>query len=347
MLVPEGLVPEGSAIAGVLRPECWVETHKMVDGWPLTVDGQNPAVSRAVNRQRSTANCLTKRHWTSVRLLALLFAIPLAALAEVAILLLTAPVIDLTQTLTSEQTASLDRTLRTFNEARGAQISVLIVPTTQPETIEQYSIRVAERWKLGRTGVDDGVLLVVAKDDRAVRIEVGYGLEGALPDVIANRITDQVIVPRFREGDYAGGLTEGVNRIIAVIEGEPLPAPERRQSRSREGIGSALPLLLMLVFVGSGILRRMFGAFGGASLLGGVAGVIAWVLTSALAVAIGAAAIAFMFTLLGGGGGGWSSGRRGGGFGGDWGGGFGGGGFGGGWSGGGGGFGGGGASGRW
>lgn len=280
---------------------------------------------------------------------ALPFLIPFAALAEVPVPPLTAPVIDQTGTLTSAQIASLDQTLRTFNESKGAQISVLILPTTQPETIEQYSIRVAESWQLGREGTDDGVLLVVAKDDRAVRIEVGYGLEGALPDVIANRITDQVIVPRFRTGNYAGGITEGVNRIIAVIEGEPLPAPERRQGRSSEGIGSALPLLLMLVFVGSGILRRMLGAFGGASVLGGIAGVIAWVLTSVMGVAIGAAVIAFLFTVLGGGGSGWSSGRRGGRGGGWGGGGFGGGGFGGGggWSGGGGGFGGGGASGRW
>lgn len=294
----------------------------------------------------SAAGCaITLVSWVPVRfcapwLLALLLLIPAAVLAEVPVPPLTAPVIDQTGTLSSEQIASLDRTLRTFNESKGAQISVLIVPTTQPETIEQYSIRVAESWKLGRQGADDGVLLLVAKDDRAVRIEVGYGLEGALPDALANRITDQVIVPRFRGGDFAGGIAEGVNRIIAVIEGEPLPAPERRQGRSSEGIGATLPLLLMLVFVGSGILRRLFGAFGGASVLGGIAGVIAWVLTSVMGVAIGAAVIAFLFTLLGGGHSGWSSGPRGG---------WGGGGFGGGggWSGGGGGFGGGGASGRW
>lgn len=292
--------------------------------------------------------------WTPLRccaplLLALLLLIPAAVPAQTPVPPLTAPVIDQTRTLTSEQIAALDRTLRAFNENKGAQLSVLIVPTTQPETIEQYSIRVAESWQLGRKGADDGVLLLVAKGDRAVRIEVGYGLEGVLPDALANRITDQVIVPRFRAGDFAGGITEGVNRIIAVIEGEPLPAPDRRQGRSSEGIGATLPLLLMLVFVGSGILRRLFGAFGGASVLGGIAGVIAWVLTSVMGVAIGAAVIAFLFTLLGGGHSGWSSGRRGG-WGGGWGGGgFGGGGFGGGggWSGGGGGFGGGGASGRW
>jgi uncharacterized protein len=193
------------------------------------------------------------------------------------------------------------------------------------------------------------VLLLIAKDDRAVRIEVGYGLEGALPDVIANRIIANVIVPHFRQGDFAGGITEGVTRIIAVIDGEPLPEPEQRATRqSSEGIGSMLPVLLLLVVVGGGILRRMLGAFGGASAVAGLAGVITWLLTSVLGAAIGAGVLAFLFTLLGGGGGGfggggWSSGRRGG-FGGGWGGGGLGGG---GWSGGGGGFGGGGASGRW
>lgn len=298
----------------------------------------------AVGALRCARRGWVSRQFSRCIFLGLLF-LPLAAPAEIPVPPLTAPVIDQTGTLNGEQIAALDRTLRAFHERKGSQISVLLVPTTQPETIEQYSIRVVEQWKLGRQGVDDGVLLLVAKDDRAVRIEVGYGLEGALPDVIANRITDQVIVPRFRQGDFAGGISEGVNRIIAVIEGEPLPAAQRRSERSTEGIGSALPLLLMLVFVGSGILRRMFGSLGGATVLGGIAGVIAWVLTAVLGVAVGAALIAFFFTLLGGGGGGgWSSGRRGGWGGGSWGGGGIGGG---GWSGGGGGFGGGGASGRW
>ena len=281
---------------------------------------------------------------------AALLLLALVARAQVPVPPLTAPVIDQTGTLSQEQIASLEHTLRAFNERKGSQISVLIVPTTEPESIEQYSIRVADAWKLGRKGVDDGVLLLVAKDDRTIRIEVGYGLEGALPDVIANRIVSQVIVPRFRQGDFAGGIVEGIDRIIAVIEGEPLPEPARRAERSPEGIGSALPLLLMLVFIGGGILRRMFGAFGGATAVGGIAGILAWLLTSVLGVAIGAAFIAFIFTLLGGGGfggGGWTSGRHG--RGGYWGGGGFGGGFGGGggWSGGGGGFGGGGASGRW
>jgi uncharacterized protein len=285
-------------------------------------------------------------------LVVLLLAVAAPALAQVEVPALRAPVADLTGTLTQEQIATLDQRLRAFEKEKGSQIAVLFVPTTQPETIEQYSIRVAEAWKLGREGVDDGVLLLVAKNDRAVRVEVGYGLEGALPDVLANRIADQVIVPRFREGDFYGGVAAALDRIIDIVSGEPLPEElQRSQERSPEGLGSALPVFLMLVLVVSGLLRRMFGSFGGAFFTSGIAGVLVWLLTSALGLAIGAAVIAFLFTIFSGGGGGrgWTSSRRGhhwgGGLGGGWGGG---GGFGGGgWSGGGGGFGGGGASGRW
>jgi uncharacterized protein len=281
-----------------------------------------------------------------------LAAIATCAYAQIEVPRLAAPVTDLTGTLSGAEIASLEAKLRAFEANKGSQIAVLLVPTTQPETLEQYSIRVAEAWKLGRRGINDGVLLLVAKDDRGVRIEVGYGLEGALPDVIANRITDQVIVPRFRNGDFVGGINEGVDRIVAVIEGEPLPerpAPARGPSGS---IGALFPLLLMLVFVGGSILRRIFGSVGGSSVIAIGAGVLAWFVTGVVAAAIIAAVLAFLFTLLGGGGGGgWTNPRRmgrrggwGGGFGGGLGGGFGGGG---GWSGGGGSFGGGGASGRW
>src|SRR5215212_7951371 len=155
--------------------------------------------------------------------------------ADVAVPPLREPVTDLTGTLTSQQVAALEQQLRAFEAKKGSQIAVLLVPTTQPETIEQYSIRVAEAWKLGRRGVNDGALLLVAKDDRAVRIEVGYGLEGPLPDVLADRIVEQVIVPRFRRGDYFGGLTEGVTRMVALVEGEPLPEPARAQRGARGG----------------------------------------------------------------------------------------------------------------
>lgn len=304
---------------------------------------------------RSAGSTRFAAWWLS--LLALL--VSFGALAQdtpVAVPPLTSPVTDLTQTLTPEQRGALENRLRQFEAQQGSQIAVLIVPTTQPESIEQYSIRVADQWKIGREGPDDGIILLVAKNDRAVRIEVGTGLEGALPDVIASRIVSQVIVPRFRQGDFAGGIDEAITRIIAVIEGEPLPEPERRETRQPEGlggIGNALPVLLMFVFVGSGILRGMLGRVGGAGATAGIAGVLMWLLTSVLAISIGAAVLAFLFALVSGGGGfgggrGWTN-RRGGWGGGGFGGGFGGGGFGGGggWSGGGGGFSGGGASGRW
>jgi uncharacterized protein len=201
------------------------------------------------------------------------------------------------------------------------------------------------------------VLVLVAKNDRAVRIEVAYGLEGALPDVIADRIVEQVVVPRFRNGQFYEGISEAVDRIIGVLDGEPLPEPtQRTRSPQGEGMGSLLPLLLMVVFVGSGILRRMLGGFGGAAATAGIAGVLVWLLTSVMVISLGAAVIAFLFTIMGGGGGGprgGFTGRRRAGWGGGFGGGFGGGGFGGGfgggggWGGGGGSFGGGGASGRW
>lgn len=297
---------------------------------------------------------ITARLFQTVAALGLL-ALSFAAAADVAVPALTAPVVDQTGTLNAEQIAALDQTLRAFNAKQGSQVQVLLVPSTEPESIEQYSIRVVEQWQLGRKGVDDGVLLLVAKNDRAVRIEVGRGLEGALPDVIAHRITNQVIVPRFRQGDFAGGITEGVSRIIAVIEGEPLPEPEHRAPVRDIGdnIGSLLPFLFGAVVLFGGVLRRMFGALLGSVVVGAGGGLLAWLLTGVMGIALGAGVVAFIFALLAGaGGGGWSSGGRGGrggGFGGGgWssGGGFGGGG-GGGWSGGGGSFGGGGASGRW
>lgn len=291
--------------------------------------------------------------WLSSPALSLLLLFGSGTLAEVAVPPPDTPVIDLTGTLTPDQIATLDQQLRAFDAKKGSRIAILIVPTTQPETIEQYGIRVAEAWKLGRSGVNDGAVLLIAKDDRAVRIEVGRGLEGVLPDVLANRIIEQVIVPRFRSGDFFGGVREAIERMIALIEGEPLPEPARSERGAPDGLGNALPLLLLLVFVGSGILRGMLGRFGGASVTAGIAAVIVWVLTSALVIAIGAAVIAFVIALLGGGGGGgWASPgrRRRGGYTGGWGGGLGGGwggGGGGSWGGGGGTFGGGGASGRW
>ena len=290
--------------------------------------------------------------WLALPALALLL-FSCSAFAQLAVPPLRGPVTDLTGTLTQDQVARLEQQLRAFEAKKGSQIAILIVPTSQPESAQEYSLRIAETWKLGRRGVNDGILLFVGKDDREVFIQVGYGLEGAVPDVMANRIREQVIVPRFRSGDFYGGLSEAVTRLTALIEGEPLPEPAARQAPGGgvEGIGSFLPVLLMLVLVGGGILRRMLGTFGGASVTAGLAAAIVWFLTSTLVIAIGAAVIAFVIALFGGGGGGgWTSGRRGGwgGLGGGFGGGsWGGGGGGGGWSGGGGTFGGGGAGGRW
>jgi uncharacterized protein len=256
-------------------------------------------------------------------------------------------VTDQTATLTVEQKSALEETLRSFEARKGSQVVVLIVPSIAPETIEQYALRVAEKWKPGRKNVDDGAILVVAKDDRALRIEVGYGLEGALTDADSKRIISEIIVPKFRQGDYYGGITAGVDRILRVIDGEPLPKPEERRSGGTRGIGAILPVLMILALVVGGVLHTVLGRFPGALVTGGAVSIVAWMLAGAIAIALIAGVIAFLFTLIGGGMGGRGIGR--GGFGGGFGGGgFGGGGFGGGgFGGGGGGFGGGGASGRW
>lgn len=265
---------------------------------------------------------------------------------------LTRPVTDLTATLNVEQSARLEARLRAFETRKGSQIAVLIVPTTQPETLDQYAIRVAEQWRVGRAKVDDGAILVVAKDDRTLRIEVGYGLEGALNDATSKRIIDEIVVPRFRRGDFAGGIDAGVDSMIRVIEGEPLPAP-RAPPGARSAAGSPLsamlPALLVAALAMGGIMRALLGRIPGAMLTGGLLAGAAWLLAGTALIAIIAGAAGFLFTLmrgarsalpgmyLGGGLGraGWSGG------------GWGGGGLGGGWGGGGGGFGGGGASGRW
>jgi uncharacterized protein len=257
---------------------------------------------------------------------------------------LEARVTDLTGTLTAEQQSSLEEKLAAFEARKGSQIAVLIVPTTHPEEIEQYSIRVVEQWRIGRAKVDDGVLLIVAKNDRRVRIEVGYGLEGALPDAIANRIIAETIRPLFAQNNYFGGISAGVDQIIRVIDGEALPAPDRAWHGSGARGGSLLPFLFIAIFIGSSVLRSLLGRPAGAVVTAGITGVLVW-LFSGIIVAALAAAAAFFFTLLSGMGGGLG---RPGGFGG-WGGGMIGGGIGGGggFSGGGGGFGGGGASGSW
>jgi uncharacterized protein len=250
-------------------------------------------------------------------------------------------VTDLTGTLTAPQSAALEQSLRAFEDRKGTQIALLIVPTTRPEAVEQFALRVVEQWKIGRRKVDDGALLLVAKDDRTVRLEVGYGIEGALNDLTARRIIAEVVTPRFRQGDYYGGIAAGVDQMVRVLDGEALPAPARRGTPSDDGgFGQTWPVLFIVALVLGGIVRRAIGRLPGALAVGGVLGVVAWFAIGTLAVAASAGLIGFIVTLLGIGMGGHGGmyghgGHRGGGFGG------------GGFRGGGGGFGGGGATGRW
>jgi uncharacterized protein len=270
-------------------------------------------------------------------ILALMLCWTFAALADVAVPPLTGRVVDQTGTLSSSDIASLDQTLRAFEARKGTQIAVLIVPTTQPETIEQFSIRVAEAWKIGRKKIDDGAILVVAKDDRKLRIEVGYGLEGALTDVTTKRIIDEVITPKFRNGDFAGGISDGADRIIRVADGELLPAPARPREDSDflDHIDPFNPFLIVAVIVVGGIFRGLLGRLFGSIATGGLVAALFWFAAASLALSTISGIIAFLITMfsdamtsssgtgrgggwIGGGysGGGYSGGSSGGGFGG-------------------------------
>lgn len=265
---------------------------------------------------------------------------------------LRARVTDLTNTLSAAEAQALEAKLAAWEQQTGNQLAVLLVPSTKPEPIEAYSIRVADAWKIGRKGQDNGALLVVAKDDKKMRIEVGYGFEGVLTDATSRRIIAETISPFFRQGQFAQGINAGVDQIIAVVnKGEPLaakPAP-KPQSRST---GFPFEMLLIIGFVVvpilGGILRRIFGRPLGSVVGAGIVGAGAWIVAGSLLIAGIAGLVALLILLLTGAGGGLA--RGGGGVwipsgGGGWGGGGGGGG--GGFSGGGGGFGGGGASGGW
>jgi uncharacterized protein len=233
--------------------------------------------------------------------LALLLCWAFAAFADVAVPPLTGRVVDQTATLGSSEIVSLDRTLKDFETRKGSQIAVLIVPTTQPETIEQYSLRVAEAWKIGRKKIDDGAILVVAKNDRKLRIEVGYGLEGALNDATTKRIIDEIITPKFRSGDFAGGISDGVTRILRVVDGEPLPAPAPRQQNS--GLLSQIdpfnPFLIVAMVVMGGVLRGVFGRLFGSLATGGLVAAIFWFIAASLALSAIGGVIAFIVTMIG------------------------------------------------
>ena len=266
----------------------------------------------------------------------LLMGLALSVWAQVAVPELSRRVTDLTATLSADQVAALENKLAAFEAQKGSQIAVLIVPTTQPEDIAQFGIRVAEQWKIGRGKSDDGAILIVARNDRAMRIEVGYGLEGVIPDAVARRVIAETIAPFFRAGDFYGGIDAGVTQLMQRIEGEPLPPPARTPDSDGE---AAFVLLIGGGLAAGWLLSLLMGrpAAGGVAALGsGAAGAMLLGFTPMLLIIA-----AFVFAGVAGGfrhGGGWTSGGgfgRGGGFGG------------GSWSGGGGGFGGGGASGSW
>ncbi len=264
-------------------------------------------------------------------------------LAQLAVPPLTGRVVDLTGTLNPKQKVELERRLAAFEAEKGSQIAVLIVPTTQPEPIEAYSIRVVEEWKLGRAGVDDGLLVLLAVEDRAVRIEVGRGLEGVIPDAIAKRIIEEIMIPFFRRGDFYGGLAAGLERIMDLIRGEPLPPPEPKRAAPRGEFGSVVLAIVGGIFGGER-LRLLLGPLPAALIAGGGVGIVAVWAGMPLLFALFVGLFVFAAVLAGiearpggwyGGGGGFSRG------------GWGNTGFGGGFRGGGGGFSGGGASGRW
>jgi uncharacterized protein len=265
---------------------------------------------------------------------------------------LAARVTDLTHTLTAAEMAALEAKLADWEARTTNQLAVLIVPTTQPEPIEAYSIRVAEKWQVGRKGKDNGALFLVAKDDKRMRIEAGYGLEGTLTDATARRIIAETVAPHFREGRFAAGISAGVDRIVAVVaEGKPLP-PRQAAPAQRTGggfdFGTMLIILFLVVPLVGRVLRAIFGRLLGSTVGAGIVGTAAWLVAGSIAIAVIAGIVGFLLMIFAGaatlpagrrggivvptggwGGGGWSGGGGGG------------------WSGGGGGFGGGGASGSW
>jgi len=222
------------------------------------------------------------------------------AQADVAVPALKSRVTDLTGTLTAEQQGTLEQRLAAFEAKKGSQIAVLMLPSTRPEEIEQFSIRVAEAWKIGRKGTDDGLILIVAKEDHRLRIEVGYGLEGAIPDAIAKRVISETITPRFKANDYYGGISAGVDQLIKLVEGEKLPPPSGQPGSSSRGSKDPFEYLVPAFFfmlIGGAVVRAMFGRLPGAVITGIIMGIAGWVLFS-VGIAVLAAIVAFILTLL-------------------------------------------------
>ena len=312
-----------------------------------------PRMNARLPRRRIAA-LLSVRSWAaSLLLLLALCAMPAWSQSPAKIPAFDSPVVDTTGTLDAATRRQLEQQALALQQRKGSQLQVLMIPSTQPEDIESYAVRAFESFKLGRKGVDDGLLLVVAKDDRKVRIEVGYGLEGAIPDIAAGRVIQEYMVPKFRQGDYAGGVVDATAQLVRLVDGEPLPEPVASNPTGRDS-GDEWLFALFAAFMASLVARSMFGRLpAGLRILFTViaGGLAAWLLSWAVFVGGVGAVIGFFTGLMGGGGGGGGRYARhhdwGGFGGGGWGGGSSGGSSGGGWSGGGGMSGGGGASGGW
>lgn len=221
---------------------------------------------------------------------------------------LTSRVVDLTATLDSDQLKVLDARLAALEQRKGAQLAVLIVPTTQPEDIAQFAIRVYDTWQLGRKNIDDGAVLIVAKNDRSMRIEVARGLEGAIPDAAAARIIREYLTPKFRNGDFYGGISDALDAMTKLVDGEPLPEPWKDRGAAGDG-GDPFNAILFGLFAGFWA-RSMFGRLSTlprAALVGAVSGGVGWLVSSLLPVSIGLAAVGVVLGFFGGGGGGFAN----------------------------------------
>lgn len=234
-------------------------------------------------------------------ILALLLCWACSALALVAVPPLTGRVVDQTGTLTASDIASLTQTLTDLETRKGSQVAVLIVPTTDGEAIEPFSLRVAEAWKIGRKKIDDGALLVIAKNDRRLRIEVGYGLEGALTDVTTKRIIDEDITPKFKAGDFGGGVAAGVDKMVRIADGEKLPEPEPphwQDSQSFDPSDLFNPFLIIPAIVFGGLLRSLMGRLLGSAAAGALTALIAWFMVGSVLAAVIVGVIASVFVLI-------------------------------------------------
>ena len=245
----------------------------------------------------------------------LIFAACLAAAqTQIKVPKLSGHVVDQTNTLEKNQQQMLEQRLQNLEQEKGTQIAVLIVSGIGDEPIEQFSLRVAEQWKLGRKKTDDGAILVIAKNERRLRIEVGYGLEGALNDAVTKRIINEIIVPAFQRGDFYGGISAGLETMMHVIEGESLPAPAAKDRWHINGSG-LLPLIFFAALMLGGLMRTLLGRVKGAVAAGGLLGLGVWLLSGLGLLALFSAAMGLVITLAGGRmGSGWQGGRRQGGF---------------------------------